>query len=122
MWFAAHVIMSFKFKDGNQDRYPVWENVFLVEAASTDVAFEKAARLGRAEEGDCDGSLTCNGRSATLTYAGIRKLVSVDAGMADLKDRPVDGAEVTYSVLEVKGARAFARLVKGEPVTIRYEE
>jgi hypothetical protein len=31
MWYTAHVIMYFKFKEGNQDSFTVWENVFLVE-------------------------------------------------------------------------------------------
>ena len=119
MWFAAHVIMYFKFKDESQDTFPVWENVFLVDAPSTEEAFEKAARLGRADEGDDDGSLTCDDRPATLTYAGVRKLVRVGYA-AD--DKPVDGEELTYSLLRVKDAKAFARLVKGKPVTARYEE
>ena len=122
MWFAAHVIMCFKFKDGKQDYFPVHENVFLIDAPSPEEAFEKAGGIARAEETDCHGSLTYDGRPASLAYAGIRKLVHVQAGMADPGDRPVDGAEVTYSVLVVKGAKAFARLVKGEPVTVRYEE
>lgn len=42
----------------------------------------------RQEEGDSGGSLTYDERSATLTYAGVRKLVSVDGGMASLEDRP----------------------------------
>jgi hypothetical protein len=116
MWFAAHVIMYFKYKDGNQDSYTVWENVFLVEAASTDEAFEKAARLGRADEGDSQGSLTCDDRPATLTYAGVRKVVRVGYGV---DDKPVDGEEVTDNVLLVKDAKAFARLVEGKPVVVR---
>jgi hypothetical protein len=122
VWFAAHVILYFKFKDGKQDCYPVWENVLLVEAPSADEAFEKAAHIGKGEESKDESGLTYGGRPAMLTYAGIRKLVRVDGGMASLEDRPVDGAEVTYSTLLVKDARAFARLVEGKAVTVRYEE
>ena len=102
----------------NQDSFTVWENVFLVEAPSTDEAFEKAARLGRADEGN-SGGLTVDDRPATLTYAGIRKLVRVGYG-AD--DKPEDGQEVTYSVFTVRDAKASARLVKGDSVAVRYEE
>jgi hypothetical protein len=119
VWYAAHVIMYFKFKDGNQDCFTVWENVFLVEAPSTDEAFEKAEKLGRTDEGDSGGSLTLDGRPVMLTYAGIRKLVQVGYGT---DDKPVDGVEVTYSRLEVKDAKAFIRLVEGKSVTVRYEE
>lgn len=122
MWFAAHVIMYFKFKDGQQDSYTVWENVFLVEAATAEEGLRKAERLGRAEESDSEGSLTCEGRPCTLTYAGVRKLITVQGGVDNPEDLPVDGAEVTYSQLVVKDAKALARLVGGKPVTVRYEE
>jgi len=118
MWFAAHVIMYFKFKDGNQDTYPVLENVFLVEAPSAEEGAEKAAQYGRADEGDSRGSLTWGDRPATLTYAGIRKLVQV--GCSD-DDKPTDGVEVTYSEMNVKDAQTFAKLVEGKPVVVRYE-
>jgi hypothetical protein len=122
MWFAAHVIMYFKFKDGQQDSYPVWENVFLVEAPNAEEGHQKAERLGQADEGDSGGSLTCGGRPCTLTYAGIRKLVTVQGGVDNPGDLPADGAEVTYSQLVLKDAKALAWLVGGKPVTVRYEE
>jgi len=28
-WYAASVIMYTKFKDGKQEKYPIWENVIL---------------------------------------------------------------------------------------------
>jgi uncharacterized protein DUF4288 len=119
MWYAAHVIMYFKFKTGRQGRFCVWENVFIVEAASTDEAFEKAEHLGRAEEGDDGSSLRLNNRPVTLTYAGIRKVVRVGCGT---DGEPADGVEATYSVLEVQDRRALNRLVAGKSVTVRYEE
>jgi hypothetical protein len=122
MWFAAHVVLYFKFKDGNQDRFPAWENVYLVEATAADEAFEKASALGRAQEGDDSGSLLWGGRPATRVFGGIRKLIDVQGAAGDSEDRPADGAEVTYSLLVVKDAKAFARLVEGKPVTVRYKE
>jgi hypothetical protein len=80
---------------------------------------KKAAKLGRADESDCGGSLSVDGRPAALTYAGIRKLVKVGCGS---DNKPVDGEEVTYSVLRVRDAKALARLVEGKPVDVRYEE
>jgi hypothetical protein len=114
--------MYFRFKDGRQDSYPVWENVFLVEAATAEEGHRKAERLGRAEEGDSGGSLACGGRPCTLTYAGVRKLVTVQGGVDNPGDLPADGAEVTYSQLVLKDAKALAWFVGGKPVTVRYEE
>jgi hypothetical protein len=122
MWYCAHVIMYFKFKDGQQDRFPVYENILLVEAATAEDAFEKAAELGRSEEGDHHGSLRWGGRPATVVYAGTRKVIAVRGPAPSTDDRPIHGAEVTYSQLVVEDAEALARLVEGEPVTVLYEE
>lgn len=51
-WYAASIIMLVKFKDGNQDKYPVWENVVLIKASSGDEALELAEKRGREEEGE----------------------------------------------------------------------
>jgi hypothetical protein len=37
-WYAAHVILYIVFKEGQQDSYPVWENVFIVEGADEETA------------------------------------------------------------------------------------
>ena len=49
-WYAASIIMLVKFKDGNQDKYPVWENVILIKASSDDEAIKKAEKEGREKE------------------------------------------------------------------------
>jgi hypothetical protein len=122
MWFAAHVIMYFKLKKSRPGGILVWENVFLVEAASAREANEKARRLGQAEEGDSGGTLRVNGRSAALTFGGVRKVVEVQGPVDRQAEGPVDGAEATYSVLEVKDRRALNRLIAGQPVTVFHRE
>lgn len=117
-WYAAHTIIYTKFKDGNQDRYPVYENIILIEAKTVEEAFEKAAKEGKDQEGDSQGSLTWDDRPATHVFAGIRKLISC----VDKENRPNDGTEVTYSQLEVESEEALSKLVNGDPVTVLYEE
>ena len=51
-WFTAHAIMYFKLKKGPQDRFTVWENIYLIDAADIDEAWEKATARARHEEGD----------------------------------------------------------------------
>jgi hypothetical protein len=80
MWYAAHVIMYFKVKKRRQGNFLVHENVFLVEAASTDEAFQQAERLGRADEMDYDGGVRVNNRAAALVFAGVRKVVKLGYG------------------------------------------
>ena len=50
-WYVAHVIMYVKFKDGVQDSYPIWENLYLIKASSPAKAWEKAHKYGREAEG-----------------------------------------------------------------------
>ena len=52
-WYAASIIMYTEFKDGVQDKYPVWENIILIEGQSETEAKEKAEKRGREDEGDC---------------------------------------------------------------------
>ena len=41
-WYCTHVIMWARFKDSDQDHYPVWENVYLIQSDSDVSAFEQA--------------------------------------------------------------------------------
>ena len=117
-WYAAHIVMSVRFKDGNQDSYPFWENIILIEAASDEEAERKAGKKGRESEGDSSGSFQWNDRPATWVFAGVRKIIACE----DSGDRPGDGSEITYSEMAVDSQEALDKLVKGEPVAVRYEE
>ena len=117
-WFAASAIMYLKFKDGIQDVYPVWENVLLIEADSAEEAQEKACRRAKEDEGDSSGTNTWKGRSATWVFAGLRKLLTV--AHPDLENQVLDGAEVTFSELEITSQEDFDALVNGEDVRVLY--
>ena len=136
-WYAAHIISYVKFKDGIQDRFPLWENVVLIEAESEERALEEAAKIGQSDYDDTDdpddnGDFTWNERPAYWVFAGIRKLIicnpvaSVSVDMNITRDdpdyRPGHGTEVTYSTLEVGTQEELDRLVNGEPVTVLYED
>ena len=117
-WYAAHAILYFQLKDGSQDQFQVYENIFLVQAATPDEAFEKARVMAHREEGDSRGSLRVGGRPATMVFGGIRKLISV------CHERPGDelgdGDEITYSELVVPDRVALDRLVNDEDVQVLY--
>lgn len=117
-WYAAHLILSTVFKDGLQDRYPAREDVVLIEADSPPDAFEKAKGLGKGREGDEGGTYRCDDRKATWTFVGVRKLVECEGYV----DRPADGAELTYSLLEVPDRESLQRLAKGEEAAVTYRE
>jgi hypothetical protein len=122
MWYAAHAILYIAFKDGNQDSFPIWENVYLIAAADEEEAWRVAKQRAHEDEGDSEGSLTSNGRPAEWRFAGIRKLITVshisESGTDD--DQPVHGAEITYSEFEVTTAAELETLVAGDSLLIHY--
>jgi hypothetical protein len=121
-WYVASAILVFRFKEGKQDVWPVWENVYLVLAESPEVAEEKAAALARRAAGDDDGSLTCGGRAATREFRGIRKVMTIASPPNTPVGEPVDGAEVTYSELELGSERELQKLVDGKAVLVKFVE
>lgn len=117
-WFAAHIIMFVQLKKKKQRRFPVWENIVLVQANSEVQAFQKAERKGRLEEGDDDGSFTWGGEAATWVFAGVRKLTMCE----DFETRPGDGTEVTYVEFELESLGAVRKLARSQAVTFRSKE
>ena len=115
-WFVAHVVMSVRFKDGGQDRFPVWENIILIEARTESEAWEKAIVRGKEDAGDSNNTFTWDGRAAEWIYSGIRKIVISDY----LGARPESGTEVTYSEFEVATAEDLESLVAGRSVKVVY--
>lgn len=117
-WYAASAIMFVKYKDANQDTYPVWENVHLIEATTPEEAEEKAIRRAKENEGDASGSFFWNERPATWVFAGLRKLLTVS--LPDSGKNELDGAEVTFSEFVVTTEADLNALVNGEDVQVRY--
>lgn len=119
-WFSAHAILYFKLKSGAQDRFSVWDNVYLIEAEDVDGAWEKAEARARQEEGDDDGTLSVDGQPATLVYAGILKMSEVAHAGEDGRLR--SGDEITYSEFEVSGEESIRALMAGEEVTVTFSK
>jgi hypothetical protein len=110
--------MYVKFKDGNQDFYPVWENAHLIEANTPEEAEEKAISRAKKDEGDDSNSFTWNQRPATWVFAGLRKILTVSH--PDLDEKELDGAEISFSEFEVSTEADLNSLVNGEDVKILY--
>src|SRR5919199_971147 len=118
--FCAHAIMYFKLKSGEQDRFTVWDNVYLIEAEDINEAWEKAEARAKQEEGDDDGSLLLDGRPATAVFAGIRTMSEVAHGEEEGQLR--SGDELTYSEFEVSDEESVREFVKGEEVSVKYNK
>lgn len=103
LWYAAHAIMYVKFADGNQDKYPIWENIILIEANSDEEALEKAQKRAKEDQSESEDDFTWEERPASLIFAGIRKLISCN----NPEEKSCHGTEITYSQMEVDSEEAF---------------
>ena len=113
-WYGVHVVMAVRFKDGNQNEFPAWENVYLVEAGNPMLADKKGQKIGQQFEGDSKGTFQWNGRPASWVFVGVRKSVEI-SGRAPLKNEPGDGTEVTYNTLEFDGEQGLRDYARGLP-------
>lgn len=118
IWYAAHIIMLVKFKDGKQDRYPIFENIVLIKAKSEPEALSRAESRGREDESNPDSVFSWDERPAVFEFVGIRKLIEC----SDFENRPDDGVEVSYSNFEIENEESLHKLVQGEPVSLEYRE
>src|SRR5687767_14795086 len=114
-WFAAHLVMAVRLKNGRLKRVPIWENVVLIHAASEEDAFAKAEKRGRADEGDDDGSFTWRGEPALWEFAGVRKLTACEP----FDRRPGDLDEISYHEFEAPSESVLQQYVRGESVALR---
>jgi len=112
MWYAAHVIMRYRYSDTAADSLVGYENVFLVQADSPAAAIERARGLGSDDEIRTDGN-SLNGRPVHLIMVGVKKVVEclLIPGSPEFLS---DGSEITYNDLVAKSESAFASFVRGE--------
>jgi hypothetical protein len=108
------MIQYFKYRQGKQRSFLVWENVVLVRAANSEEAYAKAEKMGREEEAMDDPSLRIGNHPAKMVFAGVRKVVEC----LDCDRRPGDGTEVSYTEMELRSEAAIRRLVAGDAVAV----
>ena len=125
-WYAAHIILLTKFLDGVQDSYPVWENVVLINAATSDEAYTIADKKGEAETRmSPDSWYTYDGRPAVWVYVGTRKLNEC-LEYFDPDERVPDGSEehgteVTYSSFVLPNEESMQKLLANRNVDVLYK-
>ena len=119
-WFAAHSIFYFRLKHSAQSAFSVQENVFLIDASTSEDAYVAAESRARENEGDAGGTLTWGDAPAELVFVGIRKLVSV-SHRSDTNTLGSDD-EITYSEFSVPSLEAVHRLAAGGSVSLVYED
>ena len=113
MWYAAHVILAYRYAEGTQTEFPVQENVYLVQADSFEEAYRTAERLGQ-EEGAYDKpSAVYDGVPVRLAFEGVRRVVECLPN-----DRLETGTELTYTEYLVDSEDGLKDLVAGHDVPV----
>ncbi len=114
-----------------QDKYPIWENIVLVEAELGEKALREADRIGKSYYDDTenpDEEQTWEGRPADWVFAGTRKVIEITETVSSMEEegepwiRPGRGTEISYSQMEVDSEEGLLKLVDGDPVIILYEQ
>ncbi len=118
-WYFSHAIFYVKVKDGEQDEFPVWENVYLIEAENDEDAICKAEQLAKEVEEDTK-EVFYDDRPALQIFKGIRKIIGSGSNLRKIEF--IHGEELTYSHFEVKSESDVERLANGEPVQIIHIE
>lgn len=128
-WYAAHAIFYYQYKNDYQDRYYVYENIYLIEADQIEYVYEKVNQIAKLHEGDDYGTLVYDGKPACLVFGGIRKIIQCqqepinDGVNVSGKDtKPQNGTEITYSLLLVRNKKQLKKLIEGSPAKILYIE
>jgi hypothetical protein len=121
-WYGASLIFATKVVDGEQEKIPISEEVYLVHAPDDEEAWQIAKEIGRHDQLIND-KVEFNGRVARREFLGIRKLRSIynPVSMDDIdQEPPTNGSEITRSNFEVVGQESLDDLMNGKPVTVLY--
>ena len=113
MWYAAHVVMIFRYCEGKQTKFPVQENVYLIEAPSSAEAQRIAVDIGRKEGSYEKPSAIFEDVPVRLAFAGVRKVVECLPA-----DKLETGTELTYTEYLVDSEEALERLLDGDEVRV----
>ncbi|MFP2926664.1 DUF4288 domain-containing protein [Pyxidicoccus sp. 3LG] len=126
-WYAASVIQYFEFIHEPQQDYTVWENIYLFNASTPEDALTLAQQHGRAASGSQSEGLRVDGKPARLVFGGVRKVIACAPNPFSSASEPEvetmeNGVEATYMSFTVSSKADLDALVRGDAVTLRYEE
>ena len=118
-WFMAHAIFCVKLKEDAQEEYPIWENIYLIEATSSDEALLLAEKCALENEAACK-EMTYDDKPALFVFKGIRKVNSVHH-FEEFEGPLKSGDEVTHSRYEVASEIEVDDLANGKAVNVLYD-
>lgn len=120
MWYCAHALHYFEYKDGKQDEYFVWEHMYLIQARTPEEALSKGEVRGKKDEVYSDDEdLRLNERKVRLRFITVRKVVECQ-DLDEDSETPIDGTELSYSEYSVSSKKDFEKLIHGKTANVDY--
>lgn len=111
-WFAVHVVLFVVLRRGPQPkRVHAWENIYVVKASDHKAARQLGHELAQEAAID-DPTFTWKGKPARWRVGGVRKTVECSLRTS----RGLQGAEISYSNIELSGGLELRRFISGRPV------
>lgn len=120
-WYAAHLLFLTRYRDGEQDDYPMQEDIVLIQASSREAAHGLATYLGYESAVD-DPTETRGERPVGRTFEGVRRLVacipspwllSSNPGAADSLELPT-GSQVSASLVVAADREDYEAFLSGD--------
>lgn len=119
MWYAAHAVMLFRLKEGEQTEFSVWENIILIQAATPDEAHEKAEARAKEDETKYEeNGLTWDDELAEFKFLGLRKLMQCFSD----EQQPSDGTEVSHNQITFADREQLDKFVAGEEAQLTIDD
>lgn len=113
MWYIAHVLCLQEYTDPPYE-WSIMENLIMINAKSSNDAYQKALLLGEEENVEQVESVTFEGRAFDIKFIGVRKVVSC----LPKDERPSSGTEVSYQEYTLKSKDDISKLLNGDSVEI----
>jgi Domain of unknown function (DUF4288) len=117
-WFWAWTVLATTQKDKLGDpkaRCEVWENLIILHARTPREALRKAEKVGRADAGDCRGTLRLDGKPALCKFLGVASLGLIHDGL-------IDGAEITWRLRRCSQSAATKSLTSRATIIAKAEK
>ena len=117
-WFWAWTVLATTQKDKLADpkaRCEVWENLIILHARTPREALRKAEKIGRADAGNCRGTLRLDGKPALCKFLGVASLGLIHDGL-------IDGAEITWRLKRCSQSAATKSLTSRATVIAEAEK
>ncbi len=124
MWYAAHAVMLIRLNSGEQTEFPIWENIFLIEATTPKEAHAKAEARAREDETHDQNrdhpfkGLTLSDEPAEFKFLGLRKLMQCFSD----EEQPGDGTEISHNQITFADRAQLEKFVAGDQAQLTIDD